>query len=192
MRISINESDLKKFGIEAKNDLLSTNLCLDGEKSNYPIILGDGKYLLVRGIERGNMARLRPNVSQVVYYAPYFTWDNKAYEGMPVYPDIPSAFRSLAKGQKLEIKNDSIVELYNILKRDFDVSIEGSAVETKKVNVYKAKTSSVEEWLSDVNPTIKDAALKIVAGLNLEAKEVEFIKKLFRRNLKYLLPYRPF
>jgi len=182
MRISINEVELKKLGIEVKKDLLSTNLCLDGEKSNYPIIVGDGRYLVVRGIERGNMARLRPNVSRVVYYAPYFTWDKEPYEGVPVYPDISSAFRSFAKGQKLELRDDTIIELYDILRRNFDVSIEKGADGAKQMNVYKMKASSVEEWLGNVNPAIKDAALKILIGLNLETKELKFIKELFSRN----------
>ena len=184
MRVSINEVELKKLGIEVKKDLLSTNLSLDGEKLNYPIIVEDGQYLVVRGIERGNIACLRPNVSKVVYYAPYFTWDGKAYEGVPVYPDISSAFRSFANGQKLELRNETPIELYDILRRDFEVSIEKEVGEAKKVNVYKMKASLVEEWLGDVNPAIKDAALKMLTGLNLEKKELEFIKELFSRNFE--------
>ena len=184
MRVSISELELKKLGIEVKKSLLSANLSLDGEKLNYPIIVGDGQCLVVRGIERGNMAFLKPKVPKVVYYAPYFTWDGKAYDGVPVYPDISSAFRSLAKGQKIELANETPVELYDILSRDFEVSVEKGAGEAKKVNVYKMKASSVEEWLGEVNPAIKDAALKILAGLNLETKELEFIKGLLSKNFE--------
>ncbi len=192
MRVSINEAELRELGINVKKDLLLPGMNLDAEKFNYPIIVGDKQYLVIKGIEKDNIDFLKPKVAEVVYYAPYFIWDGKTYEGATIYPDISSAFRSFAQGQRLELSDDMPRELYDTLRAGFEVSIEESEVGGKKFNLYKAKASSIEEYLGDLDYSIKETALKILKDLNLEIGEIRFIEDIFTKKFEIFASLKSF
>jgi len=184
MKVSMNRKELEKLGVEG--GLLKPRAPYDGRMA-WPIILGDGQYLIVKGIEKGNIDYLKPKC-KVLYYGPYFTWE-KSYEGAAVYDSILSALESVVKGQKLELASDVPVGLYNMLRDKFDVSVE-EKVNGVKVNLYEAKASAVDEYMGEVGSSIKETALEIIGNLNLEAEDAGYIEKVFSKPYKAFAPLK--
>lgn len=187
MEVSMKKEDLKKLGLQ-KGNLLKPREPYDARMS-WPIIFGGGQYLLVKGMEKANVDYYQPRCKPV-YYAPYYTWEDNYYQGVPIYGDIAEAVESLAKGQTLELDGGVPVKLHELVEKKFSTSITDGA-EKVKVNIYKTSPTTVEDNLGKIAPSIKEAALKWVRSLNMEAEDIKFIEETFSRPVELFALLQP-
>ena len=167
-----------QVGIDGLGDFLHPHLALDGLKSVTPLLLkaGEKRYLMVKGIEKGSVSQLTIDDAEVLFYRPYFTFDDIEHNRQ-IHAEWYDLIRDKFSGERhIKAHNDMIVSCLWEMEKYFNVTV-AEAETDQPVYCYQVDKAEVLKSFTEDNQIYRAKAEELALNLADGEKIIARMKK---------------